>query len=103
MIIIETSIFTRQINALMNDDEYRFLQETLVNKPDLGSVIQGTSGLRKIRWGLEGRGKRGGIRVIYYLVTAKKQIYMLYAYTKNEQEDLTAEQKKLLKQIVERW
>lgn len=103
MIIIETSVFTRRIKELMSDDEYRELQEALVNRPDMGAIIQGTGGLRKVRWKLEGRGKSGGVRSIYYWMRADEQIYMLYVYPKNEQEDLTPEQKKALKTIVERW
>lgn len=103
MIFIETSIFTRRISELMSDEEYRALQEALVNRPDMGAIIQGTGGLRKVRWKLEGRGKSGGVRSIYYWMRADDHIYMLYAYPKNEQEDLTPEQKKTLKTIVERW
>lgn len=103
MVIIETSVFTRRIKELMSDDEYKMLQESLVNRPDVGMVIQGTGGLRKLRWKLEGRGKSGGVRIIYYWVSADDQIYMLYSYPKNEQEELTADQKKLLKKMVERW
>ena len=87
----------------MSDDDYRSLQEALVNRPDMGTIIQGTGGIRKIRWRLEGRGKSGGIRVIYYWMTADEHIYMLYAYAKSEQDDLTMAQKKRLQQIVERW
>ncbi len=103
MVIIETSIFTRRIKELMSDDEYKLLQESLVNRPDLGAVIQGTGGLRKVRWKLDGRGKSGGVRAIYYWMTEDEQLYMLYVYPKSEQEDLTPEQKKTLKTIVERW
>lgn len=103
MIIIETDVFTRRIKELMSDDDYRALQEALVHRPDLGAVIQGTGGLRKVRWKLEGRGKRGGVRTIYYWMQADNQIYMLYVYPKNEQEELTTDQKKALKTIVERW
>ena len=103
MIIIETSIFTRRIKELMSDDEYRALQEALVNWPTMGAIIQGSGGLRKVRWKLEGKGKSGGVRAIYYWMTANQHIYMLYVYPKNEQEDLTQEQKKTLKLIVERW
>ena len=103
MIIIETSVFTRRIKELMSDDEYKELQEALVNRPDMGAIIQGAGGLRKVRWKLEGKGKSGGVRAIYYWMTADEQIYMLYVYPKNEQEDLTPEQKKALKMIVERW
>ena len=103
MIIIETSVFTRRIKELMSDDEYKDLQEALVSRPDMGAIIQGTGGLRKVRWKLEGKGKSGGVRATYYWMTEDEQIYMLYVYPKNEQENLTAEQKKVLKLIVERW
>ena len=103
MVIIETRIFTRRIKELMNDEEYRELQEALVNRPGMGDIIQGTRGLRKVRWKQEGRGKSGGVRVIYYWMTKNEQIYMLYIYQKTKQEDLTSEQVKVLKSIVERW
>lgn len=103
MIIIETNVFTRRIKQLMNDDEYKELQEALVYRPDMGVIIQGTGGLRKVRWKLEGKGKSGGVRAIYYWMTEDEQIYMLYVYPKSEQEELTPEQKKALKTIVKRW
>ncbi len=103
MVIIETRIFTRRIKELMSDDEYRALQETLVNRPGIGDIVQGTGGLRKVRWKQEGHGKSGGVRVIYYWMIEDEQLYMLYVYPKSKQEDLTAEQKKVLKSIVERW
>lgn len=103
MVIVETSIFTRLINELMADDEYRELQEALIQRPEMGDLIRGSGGLRKVRWRLEGRGKSGGVRVIYYWVTAESQIRMLYAYPKGRQENLTAEQLATLKRIVERW
>lgn len=103
MVIIETRIFTRRIKKLMSDDEYRALQETLVNRPGMGDIVQGTGGLRKVRWKQEGHGKSGGVRVIYYWMTEDEHLYMLYVYPKSKQKDLTAEQKKDLKSIVERW
>jgi len=69
----------------------------------MGVLIQGAGGLRKVRWKLEGKGKSGGVRIIYYWKTEGDQIYMLFVYPKSEQENLTSEQKKALKQIVERW
>ena len=66
MKIIETPIFTRIVESLLTDEEYRLLQSKLVNSPEFGNVIPGSGGLRKIRWRTEARGKRGGIRVIYY-------------------------------------
>jgi mRNA-degrading endonuclease RelE of RelBE toxin-antitoxin system len=101
MVIIETTFFTRQIQRLLSDDEYRQLQSDLVNHPEKGEIIQGSGGLRKTRWSVQGRGKRGGIRVIYYWVVKQDQILMLMAYAKNEQENLTPEQVKILRQIVE--
>lgn len=103
MIIIETSIFTRRIKELMSDDDYRELQEALTVRPDMGALIQGSGGLRKVRWKLEGTGKSGGVRAIYYWLTENEQLLMLYVYPKNEQENLTDEQKRVLRQVVERW
>ncbi|MCO6439573.1 MAG: type II toxin-antitoxin system RelE/ParE family toxin [Nitrococcus mobilis] len=103
MVIIETPTFTRIIQEVMSDDEYRALQEALVQRPDLGALIKGGGGLRKVRWRLQGQGKRGGVRVIYYWVMADEQIRMLYAYRKAKQEDLTAEQLAVLREIVARW
>lgn len=103
MVIIETPIFTKVINDLMRDDEYRELQEALVNRPDMGKVIKNGGGLRKVRWALEGRGKSGGVRVIYYWMAEDEQLYMLYAFPKNVQGDLTNAQVKALRNVVERW
>ena len=103
MVIVETSVFTRRVKTLISDDEYMALQKALVKRPDMGAIIQGSGGLRKVRWKLEGRGKSGGMRSIYYWVKDEEQIYMLYIYPKSEQEELTPEQKKLLKAVVERW
>ena len=103
MVIIETPIFTRLIQKLMSDESYRELQEALVTRPDAGDLIRGTGGLRKIRWHQQGSGKRGGVRVIYYWATSDEHIYMLYVYPKGTQENLSHDQLKQLKTIVERW
>ncbi len=100
MIFIESRIFTRLVLGLLSDDEYRQLQMALIDQPDLGPVIQGGGGLRKVRWALPGRGKSGGVRVIYYLVT-QDRILMVYIYTKGKQDDLTANQLKRLRRIIE--
>ena len=76
------------------------LQLRLVANPDAGDLIPRSGGLRKVRLGVAGRGKRGGARVIYYWVTAKSQIYMLVAYAKNVQEDLTVDQLQVLRALV---
>jgi mRNA-degrading endonuclease RelE of RelBE toxin-antitoxin system len=101
MEIIETSIFTRQIQALLSDGEYRQLQFALLSQPDLGSIIPRSGGLRKVRWSGKGHGKRGGVRVIYYWVKNQKRILMLLIYAKAEQDDLTPDQLKVLRRIIE--
>lgn len=87
----------------MHDDEYRQLQEALVTRPDMGDIIKGSGGIRKVRWKLEGRGKSGGVRVIYYWAVSDEQILMLYTYPKSKQDNLTKDQVAMLKDIVERW
>ena len=100
MRFIETPVFTRDVVALLSDDEYRSLQLALAFRPEAGALIRGSGGLRKIRWAVSGRGKRGGVRVIYYWATAEDQIFMLLIYRKNQQEDLTPQQLKILRKIV---
>ena len=100
LIFIETPTFTRQIKELVDDEEYRMLQLRLVARPDAGDLIPRSGGLRKIRLGVAGRGTRGGARVIYYWVGAQSQIYMLLAYAKNVQEDLTEQQLRTLRALV---
>ena len=98
----ETVAFTRAITRLLSDEEYAELQGVLVVQPDAGIVIPGTSGLRKLRWTQQkrGKGKRGGIRVIYYWQMSETLVYMLLAYSKDEQEDLNTSQRKLLMRLV---
>jgi hypothetical protein len=95
-------VFTRQVVELMADDEYSELQAALVLQPQLGDLIPGTSGLRKVRWTEQarGRGKRGGVRVIYYWHRTGSLIYMLLAYSKKQRDDLSTEQKRVLKKLL---
>jgi mRNA-degrading endonuclease RelE of RelBE toxin-antitoxin system len=72
-----------------------------VQQPDAGPVIRGSGGIRKIRWSVRGRGKRGGVRVIYYWAVAQNQVLMLFIYPKNEQDGLSPAQTKALKLVVE--
>ena len=99
----ETFVFTRQIIELLDDHEYAGLQGALVVDPEAGDLIRGTGGLRKIRWveSRRSKGKRGGIRVIYYWYASGDAIYMLFAYSKDQRDDLTVAQKKMLKRLVE--
>ncbi len=97
----ETPVFTRQITRLMSDGELNALQWSLMAKPDRGDLIRVSGGLRKIRWAGSGRGQRGGVRIIYYWHVPGEAILFLFAYPKNEQEDLTSAQLKALKSIIE--
>ncbi len=102
MIFIETSIFTKEIERLIPDEDYRMLQTAIMFRPDAGQLIRGGAGLRKIRWSLPGKGKRGSLRVIYYW-DPPDTIFMLFPYKKNDQENLTPEQLKLLRSLVKEW
>ncbi|GEP45686.1 type II toxin-antitoxin system RelE/ParE family toxin [Brevifollis gellanilyticus] len=97
----ETPVFTRQISDLISDDELSALEWVLMANPERGDLIRGSGGLRKIRWAGSGRGKRGGLRVIYYWHVPGSTILFLLAYPKNEQDDLTPAQIKLLKTLVQ--
>ncbi len=92
VILIETPIFTRLVTKTLSDEDYGALQQWLVDNPDAGDLVRGGAGLRKVRWGLPGGGKSGGIRVLYYWRTKADQIYLLFLFAKGEQSDLTPEQ-----------
>jgi len=97
VVFVETPVFYRRVQQYMDDDEYGELQMFLAARPDAGRIIKGSGGMRKLRWAGSGRGKRGGLRVIYYWWVAKDRISLLLVYPKNEMDDLTAEQLKMLK------
>ena len=101
MVIVETSVFTRQVQKLLSDEEYRQLQLGLASRPSLGAVIKGSGGLRKARWGASGQGKRGGVRVIYYWAVEQDRLLMLLIYPKSVRDDLTPSELRMLRQIVE--
>ena len=104
MIFIETSLFTNLIPEYFDDDDdYTELQLFLVKQPKAGAVIPGAGGLRKLRWSSGNKGKRGGLRIIYYFKISEDQIYLMTVFSKNEAADLTIEEKKLLKKMVEEW
>jgi hypothetical protein len=99
VILIETSVFTKEIKDLLSDEENRMLQTALMFRPDAGDIVRGGGGLRKVRWNLPGMGKRGGLRVIYYW-DPPDAIYMILPYKKTDQDDLTSEQLKFLRNMV---
>jgi hypothetical protein len=98
---VETSVFSGQLYEHLPDDGYRALQLALTLRPEQGALIQGSGGLRKLRWALRGKGKRGGLRVIYYWDPGEDVIYLLYLYPKNQQANLRPDQLKLLKRTIE--
>ena len=102
MKIIETPVFTKEIIKLLPDDHYRVLQQELIFRPEAGSIIKKSGGLRKIRWSEPGKGKRGSIRIIYYF-HPPETIFMLFPYRKNIQENLTPTQLKILRNLVKEW
>ena len=103
MVFQETPVFTKLILSLMDDELYRDLQNSLIVRPDAGDLIEGTGGIRKLRWKLPGTGKRGGARVIYYWRVSEDQILMLLVYPKATKDDLSPAEKKHLRTIVEKW
>ena len=100
MRFIETPIFTQELKALLSDEEYRALQLALLFRPAQGPIIPSSGGLRKMRWRMAGKGKRGGVRLIYYWDKSGSTIYMLFIYPKNERDDLTASQLRILSKLV---
>jgi hypothetical protein len=104
MEFVEAPVFTRYLSDYMSDEELRRLQAFLMVKPKAGDVIQGTGGFRKLRWSDQhrGKGKRGGLRVIYYLFPEERQIWLMTVYGKDEAEDLSVDQKKALREAITR-
>ncbi len=103
MEFIEAPAFARYVSDYLADDEYRELQNQLANNPDLGDLMPGTGGFRKLRWRdpRRGKGRRGGLRIIYYYFLADQQIWLMTLYDKNEATDLTPKEKKALKSAIE--
>lgn len=103
MEFIETKLFTKLIYGYLIDDEFSDLQIVLACSPEIGDIIRNTGGLRKVRWKAKGKGKRGGVRIIYYWYKSANKIFLLTIFAKNEVSDLSARERKVLKQLVEEW
>lgn len=99
MVFVELPAFAKVREDYLDDDAFKGLQSVLIANPEAGKVIQGTGGLRKVRYGDESRnkGKSGGLRVIYYLKSDDDQIWLFTVYDKDEADDLTPDQRKTLK------
>ena len=100
MVIIETPVFTKRVLDILSDDEYKDLQSFITANPASGVKTPGSNGLRKLRWSIKGKGKRGGGRIIYYWIKPKDTVLMLFLFKKNEQSNLTVYQLKRLKIII---
>ncbi len=98
---VETRLFTRLVGEYLSDGEYLKLQATLASDPEAGAVIPATGGIRKLRWGLADRGKRGGLRVIYYLRLSKGVIWMLTLYPKNVADNIPAHVLRQIRKEIE--
>jgi hypothetical protein len=100
MEFIETPIFTRMILDLLDNEAYRRLQNLIPENPGSGAVIRGGGGIRKLRFALQGTGKSGGIRVIYYWSRERNQIYLLIAYPKSKKDSLSERETAILRDLV---
>ena len=101
MVFLESSLFSRALPDYLSDDEYRGLQTYLLERPGAGAVIQHSGGVRKVRWAVRGKGKSGGLRVIYYWLKADDQLFLLTLYGKGEKEDLSAAELKRIVKLIE--
>jgi hypothetical protein len=103
MEFIEAPAFTRHLADYLSDDEYGKLQMRLGATPELGDLMPGTGGFRKLRWAdsRRGKGRRGGLRVIYFHFVSDRQIWLMTLYNKDEASDLTSKEKKALKGAIE--
>jgi len=97
---VETPTFTRLLVDLLTDEEYTGLQNLLAENPERGPILKGGGGIRKLRCTLPGRGKSGGVRVIYYWLRDDGQIYMLLIYPKSKKDDLSDRETALLRELV---
>jgi len=100
MVFVELTSFVAFRREHWTDEDLRALQSFLLVSPNAGDLIQGGAGLRKLRWSAQGRGKRGGARVIYYWQSSQQRIYLIHAYAKSERADLTPHQIEVLAELM---
>ena len=103
MLFIEAPYFTHHVHDYLDDVEYAALQWRLVLQPDAGDVIRGSGGVRKLRWAAAGKGKRGGLRIIYYWYRSQNEIWLLTMYAKNEASDIRPDVLRAIRREVESW
>ena len=100
MVFVELTPFVAFRDEYWTDEDLRAMQSHLLASPEAGDLIRGGSGLRKLRWSAQGRGKRGGARVIYYWHKPKHHVYLIYGYMKSEREDLSPQQIRVLAELM---
>jgi hypothetical protein len=100
MVFVELTPFLAFREEYWTDEDLRALQSYLLASPEAGALLRGGVGLRKLRWSAQGRGKRGGARVIYYWHVPRQHIYLVYGYVKSKREDLTPRQVKVLAELM---
>ena len=98
--VVETGMFLRQAERIWSDEERMALIDHMARNPEDGDVIPGTGGVRKIRWGRAGSGKRGGARVIYFYYDMDRPLYLLLAYAKAQESDMSADEKKTVSALA---
>ncbi|HSL84164.1 MAG TPA: type II toxin-antitoxin system RelE/ParE family toxin [Thermoanaerobaculia bacterium] len=101
LVFIETKLFSRLVKEHLADDDYAALQHFLIQNPEAGDLIRGSGGLRKLRWGHAGKGKRGGLRIIYYLRTGRGEIWLLTLYPKSVAENISPVVLKKIKEEID--
>jgi hypothetical protein len=99
--IIETSAFTRRVEKLLSTDEREALIDYLAANPEAGDLMENLGGIRKVRFAAKGKGKSGGVRVIYFFQTEATPLYALMIYAKTEKAELTGEDRKAMRSVVE--
>lgn len=101
MQVVESPAFAKKAGMLLGMDELENFREYIAQNPKCGVIISGTGGIRKVRWRAGGKGKRGGSRIIYFFYQVGMTVYLMACYAKNEKDDLSAQDKKQLKTIIE--
>ena len=102
MEFVETSVFRQFVRGELGEDGLRALQSDLVDNPALAPIMRGSGGARKLRWAAKGSGKSGGYRIIYFYSPSDERCYLLLGFKKGEQENLTKEQLKALRELIKR-
>ncbi len=98
---VESPLFTKQVHDYLTDDEYGAFQAFLATNPEVGDVVRGSGGVRKVRWGRRGTGKSGGVRVLYFARTDAGEIWLLLIYAKSAVDSMPAHILKALKEEME--